>query len=508
MNKLLSSVLVVILIVLLSTGETLAGRGGGGFGGGGFGGGGGRGGSFGGGSFGGAGGFQGGAGRSSSFDRTPSFNSPGAGSNFSRSNLDLGNRGNLPQTLDLNRSNLTPGNRTGIGIDNRANLPNRSDIGNRTNFGDRGIVAGNQLDINRTANFNRPNYGNWYHGDWHGNWDHPWHGRPAAWWWSAGFMAGWGWGTAITPWAWGYWPYYNPYCSAPIVIDGGTIDYSQPIVVAQPTYAVNDQAAQASATDQAMQILNSARAFFSQGDYQTALSQVDKAILKLPNDAVLHEFRALTLFALKRYQEAAGGVYAVLSVGPGWDWTTLVSFYPNVEIYTEQLRALEQYSRQNPKSAEAHFLLAYQYLTCGHNDAAAKEFKEVMSLNSKDQLSAQLYASLATPTDAETPKPSEPATPPKPVTAAGLAGNWKSTRPDGGTILLGLTPDGKFTWKFNQKDKPQEFSGDYSVADNLLILKQGSNPMMVGQVTMLPDGRFNFKLAGDNPNDPGMTFGK
>ena len=170
------------------------------------------------------------------------------------------------------------------------------------------------------------------------------------------------------------------------MIDGGTIDYSQPIVVAQPTYAVNDPAAQASATDQAMQILNSARALFSQGDYQTALSQVDKAILTLPNDTVLHEFRGLTLFALKRYQEAAGGVYAVLSVGPGWDWTTLSSFYPNVEVYTEQLRALEQYTRQNPKSAEAHFLLAYHYLTCGHTDAAAKEFKEVVRSESKGSI--------------------------------------------------------------------------------------------------------------------------
>ena len=69
-------------------------------------------------------------------------------------------------------------------------------------------------------------------------------------------------------------------------------------------------------------------------------------------------------------------------------------------------------------------------------------------------------------------------------------------------------PDGKFTWKLAQKDKPQEFSGDYTVADNLLILKQNNNPVMVGQVTQLAGNRFNFKLAGDNPNDPGLTFSK
>ena len=221
------------------------------------------------------------------------------------------------------------------------------------------------------------------------------------------------------------------------MIDGTTIDYSQPIVAAaQPQYTVNDQAAPTTAEDQAMQIFDTARESFMQGDYNSALSQVGSAIAKLPNDTVLAEFRGLTLFALKRYQEAAGAVYAVMSVGPGWDWTTLSSLYPNVDVYTEQLRALEEYARNNPKSAESHFLLAYNYLTCGYNDAAAKQLKEVVSLNPKDQLSAQLLASLTAPTGGGRTKPNEPAAPPKPVDAAGLAGNWKAPRADGATIRV------------------------------------------------------------------------
>ena len=46
-------------------------------------------------------------------------------------------------------------------------------------------------------------------------------------------------------------------------------------------------------------------------------------------------------------------MYAVLSVGPGWDWTTLISLYPNVDVYTAQLRALEDYCKANPQSASA-----------------------------------------------------------------------------------------------------------------------------------------------------------
>ena len=82
--------------------------------------------------------------------------------------------------------------------------------------------------------------------------------------------------------------------------------------------------------------LDAARAAVADGDYAKALAQCDKAIAQQPNDVVLHEFRGLALFALHRYKEAAGTIYAVLSIGPGWDWTTLSGFYPDVNIYTQQ----------------------------------------------------------------------------------------------------------------------------------------------------------------------------
>ena len=48
-----------------------------------------------------------------------------------------------------------------------------------------------------------------------------------------GLALGVAWGlAAATPWSWGYWPYYNPYYVAPIVVGGTTIDYSQPILAA------------------------------------------------------------------------------------------------------------------------------------------------------------------------------------------------------------------------------------------------------------------------------------
>jgi tetratricopeptide (TPR) repeat protein len=384
---------------------------------------------------------------------------------------------------------------------------NQANVANRANFG-------NNVNINRTNNFVRPthpnwNHGDWYHGDWHGNWNHNWYNRPWGWY-AAGYWAG----AAVSaiPWSWGYWPYYNPYCAGVIVDGGVSIDYSQPIVVAQAPAAPPEGGQ--TAEQQATPLLDAARNAFMQGDYTTALAQADQAIALVPNDTVLHEFRGLALFALGRYKEAAAADYAVLSAGPGWDWTTLSSFYPDVDVYTAQLRALEQYATAHPAAAEARFLLADHYLTCGYTDAAAAQLKAAVRLNPKDQLSAQLLAGISAAGTGQEAAPSPPAAPSpssapaQPIDASHLAGDWTATRSDGATIKLALAGDGKFTWVLDQNGKPQQFSGTYTVADNLLVLKQGNNPMMAGQVALLAADRFNFKLAGDNPSDPGLTFAR
>ncbi len=310
------------------------------------------------------------------------------------------------------------------------------------------------------------------------------------------------------PWSWGYWGYSNPYAAAPVVVGDSAIDYSQPILASEAPAEPTDQSAP-SPTSLAEQDFDDARSAFMQGDYATALAKVNSAITQVPNDPTLHEFRALVLFATEKYQDAAGAVYAVLSAGPGWNWTTLSSLYPDVSVYTKQLRALEAYRKQNPDAADAHFLLAYHYLTCGKTEAAAKELKDVVRINPQDQLSTQLLASLQPPAEgAEPPAPTAPPAPAKPVTASALAGNWTASRPDGSKISLDLGKDSKFAWKFSKDKQSHDFDGTYTVADNLLVLNQDSNPAMVGQVTVVDGKSFNFRLAGSPPGDPGLTFSR
>jgi tetratricopeptide (TPR) repeat protein len=385
---------------------------------------------------------------------------------------------------------------------------------NRTNINNYNVDHFKNYYNNHTKNaFDQhpgyhPNYGNWYHGHWNEHWGNAWwYHRPAAWW-TAGFIAG----TAAitTPWNWGYWPYYNPYAGEAVVVEGTTLDYSQPIVSAEtPT---SDSADEPARNDRAMSFFSTARQAFYEENYPVALKAGEQALALQPDDVVFNEFRGATLFAMEKYQEAAGVVYAVLSIGPGWDWATMSALYPNVEIYTKQLRALEEYVRSHPDDAAAHFLLAYHYLMCNHTDAAAKQLKEVVRINPQDTLSSQLLKGL---TEKEPPVPvaadqtsSMPKPVAKPVAAENLVGTWNASRPDGSSFALTLSSDGKFSWKFSQKNKTQEFAGPYSVADNLLILKQNENPVMVGQITMLAENKFNFKLPGENSTDPGLTFSK
>ena len=158
-------------------------------------------------------------------------------------------------------------------------------------------------------------------------------------------------------------------------------DYSQPINVAAPAPAPE-------VAESTEQTFSQARDAFKAGDYQQALDLADQVLKQTPDVPVVHEFRALALFALKRYDEASAADYAVLSTGPGWNWATLVGLYPNVETYTNQLRDLEAVARQQPNAPSPQFLLGYHYMIQGHKEAAAAQFEKVTKLAPDDQLAA------------------------------------------------------------------------------------------------------------------------
>jgi tetratricopeptide (TPR) repeat protein len=546
----------LVLALVFAPLEVQAQRGGGG-GGRGFGGGGGGGRSFGGG--GGGGGFGGGGGGGARAGGSSSFSGGGGGAGGrSVSSGGSGGGGRGP-------GGIPGGGHPGGGHPGGfAHGPGGAHPGG--NFGHRPAYHGGWY------------HGDWG-GHWgYGGAYRPWGWYGGGWGWG-GYGFGWGFGAGLltagliggfygSPWGWGYYNYYNPYWGGPVA--GVTyINYSQPIIAAPPatagpgapagyaptsyapqTYAQQPGAGQpgqpsfvsqnfgpqyaggatppapapekspgaSAAQQQALDVFESARELFKRGDYQTALSQTNRAIAQLPNDSLLHEFRALCLFATKDYQQAAAALYAVLSAGPGWDWATLSGLYPSVDIYEQQLRALEAYRNENFDVPAAHFLLAYHYMLAGHNDPAAAELREVVRLEPRDQLASQLLKGLTTPaspgSDPNNPASQPgaptldgPAMPSAPVDAAAIVGHWKASRSEGSKFELNLGADGKFSWQFAQPDgKEQKLNGTYTLADNYLILKASDQNALVGQVGMGSDGKLIFKLAGGSPNDPGLSF--
>jgi hypothetical protein len=356
-----------------------------------------------------------------------------------------------------------------------------------------------------------------------------------------GGIGAWGIGSGI--YGWGYRPYVNPYAmSAPVVVTQPVVA-TQPVVVDQPapTTVVAQQPSSAgaapvdysqpldtsapppdpSAADPAIQTFDAARAAFTAGNYQEALQKTDESLKTMPNDAAINEFRALCLFALKQYDQAASTLYAVLSAGPGWDWTTLSGLYPSVDVYTAQVRALEEAVSANPQSAPPRFVLAYHYLTQGHTDAAAAELREVVKLQPADQLSAQILAQISpdkpqSPATAAAPSAAPPSPPPAQgaaesppaVAPANLVGNWKGSPGPGTTIELALAPDNKFVWNVVNQGKSQPIQGTYALDNDVLTLTQSENNAMVGKVALQDDTHFRFQAMGGGPGDPGLLFSK
>jgi predicted Zn-dependent protease len=294
----------------------------------------------------------------------------------------------------------------------------------------------------------------------------------------------------------GYYEYLNPYC------DATADEYSQPIETTTALPDFDSLAAMSAVTES-----DRARSAFYGGDYATSLEFVDSAISSSPSDVVLHQFRAQCLFAMQRYKAAAETLYAVLSVGPGWDWTTLSGLYPDVNAYTRQLRILEDYVHQNPNSTDGRFVLAYHYLTQGHNDAAARQLKEVCRLAPKDPLSQQLLAMIA-PSNGGASSTATLATEaePKRTPPSSIVGNWKAPVVGGRTVELSLDKDERFTWKVSRPNKSQKFDGKYELSGTTLVLNYSNGGTMVARLNAEGSNRFSFKMVGGPPNDPGLTF--
>ena len=255
-----------------------------------------------------------------------------------------------------------------------------------------------------------------------------------------------------------------------------------------------------------------------------ALQQADAALAQNPNDASLHEFRALCLFALGRYDDAAVPLYAILAIGPGWDWSTLIGLYPNAETYTSQLRRLEAYATANPQSSTSRFVLAYHYLTEGFNDAAAVVLRQVVALKPTDAVATKILQDMGAANVAAAAPGNQPPPTPQPMASptsmtvprdtapintavpegATISGTW-AARPNADTsVSMTIEPGGAFRWDLNLKGQAKQFTGTSTFANGILTLVPENIPPIVGKVSWADPTHMTFRAVGDNAAAPGL----
>ena len=109
-----------------------------------------------------------------------------------------------------------------------------------------------------------------------------------------------------------------------------------------------------------MRQFDAARQSFKQGNYPAAQSQVETAIQLMPDDAVLHEFRALCLFAQKNTTRRRASSTPCWPLVPAGTRAPCRRSIPARMSTQSSLRALKAYLTKNPNSAAGHFVLAYQ----------------------------------------------------------------------------------------------------------------------------------------------------
>jgi tetratricopeptide (TPR) repeat protein len=253
---------------------------------------------------------------------------------------------------------------------------------------------------------------------------------------------------------------------------------------------------------------------FKSGDYQSALNSFNAALKNNGGDPVVHELRALTLFALGDYTNAAMALNSLLAAAPGMDWTTLSSLYGNSDDYTSQLRKLEAYCKANPKNAASAFVLAYHYLVIGSKESAIRALRVVVENQPKDVTAKRMLDALepapAAPTTSSAPAPTpSPEELDKPQPETNLVGSWKAS--SGNTIIeLMITEESSFEWKVTEAGKvTAQLKGELATNGDEIALDTTEQGSLGGTVKSLgPDAWVMLPPGAKEQEGGGLKFGR
>ncbi|MFY7893316.1 MAG: tetratricopeptide repeat protein, partial [Pirellula sp.] len=444
-----------------------------------------------------------------------------------------GNNNNRPNWNNGNTNvNINNNNFNNNWYNNNYNRPAWDRPGYNNNWGNNNW--GNNWGYRPNYNWNNgwhdncvhPHYHGWYNGCWSGYWGSSWY-SPIVW---GGI--GWGLGSITNSYFnTGYAAYSNPYYVAPAVgtttvASSVPYDYSQPVVVNNYITA-ESQGSTASSTSSPTTNANPTSnanieasfgdfdkglSSFKEGNYQAALNSFNTALSKNSGDPVVHEVRALSLFALGDYTSAAVALNSLLAAAPGMDWTTVSSLYGNSDDYTAQLRKLEEYCKANPKNPASAFVLAYHYLVIGQKESAIRALKVVVENQPKDVTAKRMLEALdPKPIEAKAAAPKTEGQPQaeelaKPAPEVDLVGKWQAAAGTT-TIDLSIDEESKFVWKATESGKPAvELSGDFGTNGSAVLMETTDKGSLGGTVKSINADEWILNPPGATDDTAGLKF--
>jgi tetratricopeptide (TPR) repeat protein len=271
-----------------------------------------------------------------------------------------------------------------------------------------------------------------------------------------------------------------------------------------------------------VELFDMARREFKLGRYERAMELTEQAIPLNSDDVILHEFFALTLFALRKYDESAIVLNSLLAVAPGMDAETVGSLYASPEIYARQIRTLEDHVRGDAEDVSARFVLAYHKLVAGESKEASELLGEVTRMEPDDHVARQLLVDLkrdetvSESTKSELKEPLVLGVPdavdlaeePVEEQSTDLAGQWLASQSES-KIELVLSEEGSFTWSTSQADQPTRvIRGEFVLAGDVLVLEGAEAGTFVGKVEPLGSDQFRFQFVNAPAEDSGLLFNR
>jgi tetratricopeptide (TPR) repeat protein len=133
-------------------------------------------------------------------------------------------------------------------------------------------------------------------------------------------------------------------------------------------------------------------------DYSKAIQEWSKECAAGAPNPVLEMMLGQAYFAAQKYDEAATATQAAMRALPRDRWNIVLSnrneLYVKPQLYEFQVQQLAEAVQDHPRDPALRFLLGYHYAYGGYPDAALHQLDQVAALEPRDDVAAELRATL------------------------------------------------------------------------------------------------------------------